>query len=145
VIVNNASFDITTLKNGLPNSFTSYENNFEMQGLSIDQDAEKLVSVKSFAMAIRNYENFIKDSIYRLQFDSIVFKDNHISLSNFIFNKLDHGRIINTFNIPHFYLEGLSWDELVFEKRLTADRAIMLNPYISYSISKKKRGKKPRR
>lgn len=144
VIVNNASFDITTIKNGHPNSFTSHGNNFEMQGLSIDHDAEKLVTVKSFAMAIRNYENFIKDSIYRVQFDSIVFKDNHISLSNFIFNKLDNDRIINTFNIPHFYLEGLSWDELVFEKRLKADHAIMLNPYISYTVSKKQKVKKRR-
>jgi hypothetical protein len=145
VIVNNASFDITTIKNGHPNSFTSNNNNFEMQGLSIDHDAEKLVTVKSFAMAIRNYENFIKDSIYRMQFDSIVFKDNHISLSNFLFNKLDHGRIINTFNIPHFYLEGLSWDELVFEKRLKADQAIMLNPSISYTVSKKQKGTRGRK
>lgn len=142
VIVNNASFDITTIKNGHPNSFTSHENNFEMQGLSIDHDAEKLVKVKNFAMAIRNYENFIKDSSYRVQFDSILFKDNHISLSNFLFHKLDKGKIINTFNIPQFYLGGLSWDDLVFEKRLVAERATMLNPYISYTASQKKRSGK---
>jgi hypothetical protein len=72
VIVSNASFDISTVKNGHPNSFTSDGNNFEMNGLAINQDAPKLIHVKSFAMAIRNYENFIKDSSYSVRFDIIL-------------------------------------------------------------------------
>ncbi|HMU47043.1 MAG TPA: hypothetical protein PKC72_11785 [Chitinophagaceae bacterium] len=144
VIVKNASFDIETVKNDIPNSFTSDKNDFEMQGLSINQKAEKPVTVKGFVMAIRNYENFIKDSSYRVQFDSVVFREDKIYLSNFLFNKLDNGRVINTFSIPQFYLGGLSWDELVFNNKLSADQATLFNPQITYYVSNKTK-KKPQK
>jgi len=144
VVVSNAAFNIKTIKNGVPSSFTFSENSFEMQGLSVDQEAPKPIKVKSFAMAIRNYENFIKDSSYSVKFDSVLFKDDHITLSNFLFNKLDHGRILNTFSIPKFTLRSLSWDELVFERQLKAEQAVMYNPHISYTArnnQSKKSGK----
>ncbi|MEO7984778.1 MAG: hypothetical protein ABI688_11925, partial [Bacteroidota bacterium] len=130
VVVNNADFNIKTVKNGVPSSYTFSKNNFEMQGLSVDQEAPKSVKVKSFVMAIRNYENFIKDSSYSVKFDSVIFKGDHITLSNFLFNKLDNGKVLNTFSIPQFDLLGLSWDDLVFEKKLRAEQAIMFNPHI---------------
>ena len=144
VVVSNADFNIKTVKNGVPSSFTFSNNNFEMQGLGVDQDAPKPITVKSFAMAIRNYENFIKDSSYSVKFDSVLFKDDKIILSNFLFNKLDHGKILNTFSVPQFNLVGLSWDELVFDKKLRADQATMFNPYISFTVApwrNKKQGK----
>ncbi len=146
VIVNNASFDIATTRNGNPNSFTSHGNNFEMQGLSVNQDAEKPIKVQGFVMAIRNYENFIKDSIYRVQFDSVLFRNDRIYLSNFLFNKFDsRGGIINTFSIPQFYLGGLNWDDLVFDKKLKAERATLYDPYIDYTVSEKTRRKQGHR
>ena len=57
-----------------------------MQGLSVNQTNERPIRVKRFAMAIRNYENFMKDSSYSIQFDSILFNDNHINLSKFSFS-----------------------------------------------------------
>lgn len=141
VVVSNADFNIKTVKNGVPNTFTFSNNNFEMQGLRVEQDAPKPLKVKSFAMAIRNYENFIKDSSYSIKFDSVLLKNDHITLSNFLFNKLDQGKILNTFSVPQFNLRGLSWDELVFERKLRAEQAIMFNPYISYSILNKHNNK----
>ena len=135
VVVSNADFNIKTVKSDKPSSYTFSNNNFEMQGLSVNQDARKPVKVKSFAMAIRNYENFIKDSSYSIQFDSVHFKNNRITLSNFIFNKLENGKILNTFSIPQFNLQGLSWDDLVFEKKLKAEQAIMFSPHINYTTS----------
>jgi hypothetical protein len=135
LIVSNADFNIKTEKNGNPSSFTFSRNNFEMQGLSIDQEASKPIKVKNFTMAIRNYENFIKDSSYSVKFDSILFRDDRIYLSNFLFNKLDNGRILNTFRVPRLYLSGLSWDDLVFEKRIQAEQATLFNPYINYTVS----------
>jgi hypothetical protein len=135
VIVTNADFNINTIKDGNPSSFTFSNNNFEIKGLQIDQSAPRALQVKSFAMAIRNYENFIKDSTYSIRFDSIVFKNDQITLSNFLFNTLEAGKIKNTFSIPQFNLQGLSWDELVFEKRLKAEQAIMFSPLISYTTS----------
>lgn len=135
VIVNDGSFDITTTKNGVPSSFTSNGNNFEMQGLNINHNTDKPIRIETFRMAIRNYENFIKDSSYRVQFDSILFSDNRIYLSDFLFSTLQNGEIINTFRIPQFYLGGLSWDDLVFDKKLRAEQATLFNPFIKYDLS----------
>ena len=139
VVVSNADFNIETLRDGIPNSFTFSNNNFEMQGLTIDQNAAKSLKVDRFAMAIRNYENFIKDSTYSIKFDSVIFKDDRISLSNFLFEKLNKGKAINSFSIPQFYLGGLSWDDLVFERKLKADQATMFYPNIIYTVNPDKR------
>lgn len=135
VVVENADFNIRVTKDGDPSSYTFTQNSFEMQGLSIDQGAEKPIAVKRFDMAIRNYENFIKDSSYSIRFDSVLLRDDRITLSDFHFNKLDRGRILNTFRVPRFTLEGLSWDDLLFEKKLKARSAVMLSPEIDYTPS----------
>lgn len=137
VVVSNADFNINTIKDGVPTSYSFTRNNFDMEGLNIDQDARTPIKVRSFAMAIRNYENFIKDSSYSVQFDSVLFRDDRIHLSNFVFHKLDRGRVVNTFNIPQFYLGGLSWDALVFERKLKADQATLFSPRIDYTVSEK--------
>ena len=133
VIVNNASFDIRTQRNGIPNSFVSNNNSFEMQGLRIDKEAERPLRVKKFDMAIRNYENFLKDSTYEMQFDSVHFSDDKILLSDFSFRKVNKGRTINSFKVPRFEMSGLSWDELLFEQKLIAKRATLYHPVIKYT------------
>lgn len=139
VIVQNADFNIKTIKNEVPSSFTFSNNNFEMQGLIVNQQAPKPITVKSFVMAIRNYENFIKDSTYTIKFDSVLFRDDRITLSNFLFTKQEGSKIVNTFRIPQFNLQGLSWDDLVFENKLKADQATMFYPNINYAVSNKKK------
>lgn len=141
VVVSNADINIETTKNGIPSSFTFTENNFEMEGLTVDQGAAKPIKVERFAMAIRNYENFLKDSTYNIKFDSILFKDDRISLSNFHFEKYINGKPINRFIIPQFYLGGLSWDDLVFENKLKAEQAILFNPDIHYTVNTAKQKK----
>lgn len=142
VVVANADFNIQTIKNGIPNSFVFSKNNFEMEGLSINKNAEKPLRVKSFTMAIRNYENFIKDSAYSIQFDSILFRNDKLILSRFLFNKLNNGKILNTFSIPQFNLSGLSWNDLVFDRIFKADAATMYKPYIRYSTLPEKKKRK---
>lgn len=142
VVVVNADFNILTIKDGVPNSFVFSNNNFEMDGLRINKNAEKPLKVKSLTMAIRNYENFINDSTYSIQFDSILFRNDKLTLSRFLFNKLNKGKVLHTFSIPQFNLSGLSWDDLVFERTFKADAATMYQPYIRYSAlpeGKKKR------
>src|SRR5690606_33223047 len=68
VIVQNGAFDINTIRDGEPSSFTSTNNNFELQGLRIQERSPRPLTVRSFAMAIRNYENFLGDSTYAMQF-----------------------------------------------------------------------------
>ncbi|MEZ5035195.1 MAG: hypothetical protein R2796_09425 [Chitinophagaceae bacterium] len=112
VVVENADFNIITIKDKKPSSFRFSNNNFEMNGLKVNQDAKKPIEVDRFAMAIRHYENFIKDSSYSIKFDSILFRDDRISLSNFLFKKLEHGKTVNTFSIPQFFwvaYPGMHW------------------------------------
>ena len=120
VVVEDGSFDINTMREGRPSSFTSYHNNFEMQGLRIRKNDPRPLTVERFAMAIRNFENFLRDSTYAIQFDSILFRDNRISLSNFSYAESKAGKVENYIEMPQFELHGLSWDELVFQQQLKA-------------------------
>ena len=133
VVVNNASFDINTVRNGHPNSFSSENNNFEIQGLSIDKKLERPLKVKKFAMAIRNYENFLRDSTYEMQFDSVLFADDKIFLNDFTFKKFVNGKATTRLKIPRFQMTGLSWDDLLFEQKLTAYQATLYDPEILFT------------
>lgn len=138
VVVQNGSFDINTVRNGRPSSFTSDNNNFELQGLRIRKEGPRPLTVKSFSMAIRNYENFLGDSSYAMQFDSIRLINNSILLNNFSLKQIRNGDTVNSFKMPQFELRGLSWDDLVFEQKLAADRATLYRPTISYTVPSKK-------
>jgi hypothetical protein len=142
VIVQNGSFDINTLREGRPSSFRSDHNNFEIQGLRIQQNSPNPLTIKSFAMAIRNYENFLRDSTYAMQFDSIILINNSIYLSNFSIRQLQGEIIINSFRMPQFELRGLSWDDLIFDRKLTADRATLYQPVIDYTVKQNKNAKR---
>lgn len=138
--VKNALLDITTYRNDQPSSFTSANNNFEMEGLTIDRSLLQPVSLRSFSMAIRNYENFLKDSSYFLRFDSILLRENRILLSNFSVNTdpfIDSRNI----QVQQFALSGLSWPELLFNRKVKAAKAILYNPVIDYTEANSKKNK----
>ncbi|MGZ8510097.1 MAG: hypothetical protein ACXWWA_06950 [Chitinophagaceae bacterium] len=139
VVVENGSFDVNTMREGRPSSFTSDHNNFELQGLQIKKDGSKPLTVEKFVMAIRNYENFLRDSSYSIQFDSVLFNNNRISLSNFTYQELQNNKVTNSLRMPQFELQGLSWDELVFEQKLKARSVTLYRPVIDYRIMKNKR------
>jgi len=141
VVVENGSFDINTMREGRPSSFTSDHNNFELQGLRIKKDEPKPLTVEKFVMAIRNYENFLRDSSYSIRFDSILLYNNRISLSNFSYQELQNNKPINSLRMPQFELQGLSWDELVFEQKLKAQKVTLYRPVIDYTIADNKRYK----
>jgi len=138
VIVQDGSFDINTMREGRPSSFTSEHNSFEMTGLRIRQNAERPLTVDGFKMGIRNFENFLRDSSYAIQFDSILFNNNRISLSNFSYQELENNRPVNTLIMPQFELQGLSWDNLVLEQQLKAERVSLFRPTIRYHLGRKK-------
>lgn len=139
VVVENGSFDINTMREGRLSSFTSDHNNFELQGLEIKKDGPKPLTVEKFVMAIRNYENFLRDSSYSIQFDSVHFYNNRISLSNFVYQELQNNKPTNSLRMPQFELQGLSWDDLVFQQKLKAKAVTLYRPVIDYRIMQNKR------
>ena len=145
VVVNNASFNINTLRDDKVNTFSSENNNFEMKGLSIDKGAEKPLKVEKFSMAIRNYKTFLRDSTYEMRFDSVLFDDDRIFLSNYMFTQERNGKMVKRFMVPRFQLTGLSWDELLFENKLKAQQAVLYDPVIFYSENNRASGKSANR
>jgi len=141
VVVENGSFDINTLREGRPSSFTSDHNNFELQGFEVKKNGPRALTVEKFIMAIRNYENFLRDSAYSIQFDSILINNNRISLSNFTYKELEDGKTSNNVSMPQFELQGLSWDNLVFDQQLKAERVTLYSPVINYSVARNRRFK----
>jgi len=139
--VKNASINFASYVNGKPNAFTSDKNNFEMNGLSIDHKAARTVSLQGFSMAIRNYENFIADSSYFLRFDSILLRNNKILLSSLSINT-EPGVDNRNIKVNQFELSGLSWAELLFDKRIKAREATLYNPVIDYKPLKATKQKK---
>jgi hypothetical protein len=139
--VKNATVNITTHRNDISSSFTSDKNNFEMKGLLIDHSRAEPVSLESFDMAIRNYETFLKDSSYFLRFDSIRLRERKILLSNFSINTEPYKDIKNV-KVQQFVLSGLSWADLLFDRKIVAEQATLYRPDIDYvqtKIDKKKR------
>ncbi len=142
--VKNAEVNITTNRNDKSTSFTSEKNNFEMTGLRIDHSLPQPISLQSFDMAIRNYENFVKDSSYFLRFDSIRLRENRILLSNFSINTEPYKDKRNI-QVRQFILSELSWADLLFDQKVIAKQALLIRPVIDYypSATVKPKSKNP--
>src|SRR6187401_1136938 len=142
--VRNAEVNITTNRNDKSTSFTSEKNNFEMTGLRIDHSLPQPISLESFDMAIRNYENFVKDSSYFLRFDSIRLRENRILLSNFSINTEPYKDKRNI-QVRQFILSELSWADLLFDQKVIARQALLIRPVIDYypSATEKPKSKNP--
>lgn len=129
--VKNATVDILTNREDKTTSFTSEKNNFEMTGLTIDHSQKQPIALQGFDMAIRNYENFVKDSSYFLRFDSIQLRENRILLSNFSVNTEPYKDKRNI-QVRQFILSGLSWADLLFDRQVIAKQATLIRPVIDY-------------
>src|SRR6187200_971797 len=142
--VKNAEVSITTNRNDKSTSFASEKNNFEMRGITIDHSQPRPISLQSFDMAIRNYENFVKDSSYFLRFDSIRLRENKILLSNFSVNTEPYKDKRNI-QVRQFILSELSWADLLFDQRVIARQALLIRPVIDYypSAEEKPKSKNP--
>lgn len=142
--VRNAEVNITTTRNDKSTSFTSEKNNFEMTGLRIDHSLPQPISLESFDMAIRNYENFVKDSSYFLRFDSIRLRENRILLSNFSINTEPYKDKRNI-QVRQFVLSELSWADLLFDQKIIARQATLIRPVIDYypSAAEKPKSRNP--
>lgn len=139
VVVKNADININTIKRGRANTFSSIDNNFELQGLRVRQNYEKPVSVERMLMTLHDYETKLQDGRYAIAFDSVKFEDDAISLVDFSFKEFGRGGgIVNNLKMPRFELRGLSWESLLYDNVFKAGSAQFYEPQISVSAAKKK-------
>lgn len=131
----NAAIDIVTTKKDHSTTFTSENDNIEISGLHISSDSSDPLVVKSFAMAIRDYETLSRDSTLAFRFDSVKFNNNKVVLSNFTVKTQPGRRSLDaerSYSIPRLELSNLSWDELLFNRNIKASRAIAYYPVLNY-------------
>lgn len=142
VVVQNAGFHIRTnnTDKDRESSFNFTDNSFELHRLRVDQHDPRPLTVDSVDFAIRNFENFIRDSTYQLRFDSVRIRKDRIYLDHFVFTKREKGQLIHRFLIPRFELTGLSWDDLLFNKQLKARAAHLYQPDIRYNAAEASTG-----
>lgn len=142
VVVQNAGFHIRTnnTEKDRESSFNFTDNSFELHRLRVDQHDPRPLTVDSVDFAIRNFENFIRDSTYQLRFDSVRIRKDRIYLDRFVFTKKENGQLIHRFLIPRFELTGLSWDDLLFNKQLKARSAHLYQPDIRYNAAEMNTG-----
>ncbi|ANH79929.1 hypothetical protein A8C56_02105 [Niabella ginsenosidivorans] len=141
VVVQNAFIKVNTINKGKINSFTSKDNDFELQGFQIRQNYEQPVRVEKFLMTLHNYQTSLQDGRYTTSFDSVQFLDDAIYLTKFRLQEFRKGKVINDLQMPRFELKGLSWEALLYQNKLNASSATFMNPDITYSVAPKKNKK----
>ena len=143
--VQNANVSIITQRDGITNTYTSENDNFHMVNLTVNSDSVRPVHVDEFAMTLRNYETYSRDSSRTYRFDSIRFENNKIRLSNFTVRTIPGRRKGSQLNytVPAFELSDLSWEDLFFDQDFRAAKATLIGPSINYQIvAGKKKAKK---
>lgn len=134
--VENAVVNIVANRGDTTTTFRSNNDNFKMYGLRINNDSAQPVHVDEFAMILRKYETYSRDSSTLYRFDSLRFTNNKVRLSNFSIQSIAPATARGSiyYSIPAFELSGLSWEDLLFDRYISADRAILYNPEIQYSM-----------
>lgn len=137
--VKNAQVHVITTKNNQTNNFTTKRNNFELFNVQVDTRAEHPISVERFLMAIRYYEGYGQDSAYRIRFDSINFTNDKIQLNNFSITTAPNAsvNVRRDYHMPLFELQGFSWPDLIFNRHLKAQQAILHEPVLNYTRVRK--------
>lgn len=141
VVVKNADIHINTIKGGKTNTFSSQNNDFELQGLLVRQNYERPINVTKFVMSLHNYETALQNGRYAIAFDSVLFHDNAINLNRFSFKEFSKGNTIKSISMPAFELRGLSWESLLYDNIFNARDAVFYKPVIHYTVIKKTPGK----
>ncbi|MES1221717.1 MAG: hypothetical protein ABUT20_39835, partial [Bacteroidota bacterium] len=133
--IRNADIHVVTTRNDHTTTFTSQNDNIEITGLHINSDSTDPLVVKSFEMAIRDYETLSRDSTLAFRFDSVKFNNSKVVLSNFTVKTLA-GKIPpdveRSYTIPMLELNNLSWDELLFNRNIKASKAVLYYPIVHY-------------
>ncbi len=129
--VQNADIDIRVKRGENFTSYTSKKSNFNLHQLLIVEDPDIPIQLERFDFAIRNYIGYSPDSIYAIKFDSILLVKNKVSLSNFSIaptgNNSPEWKEVKT---RAFQLEDITWEDLIYNNRIVAERAILVQPEV---------------
>jgi hypothetical protein len=130
--IKNIRSSIVSITNGKPVSFSTKGDDFALRDVKIDRNSPEPVSIGGFDMAIRGYSGLTKDSAYTFAFDSIRIINSRVLLNNLSITSSAKAEVQRHHELPLFELDNLSWEELIFNRRIKAQQAILYNPVIHY-------------
>jgi hypothetical protein len=129
--VQNADIDIKVKRGESFTTYTSKKSNFNLHQLLIVEDPKIPIQLERFDFAIRNYIGYSPDSTYAIRFDSILLVKNKVSLSNFSIaptgNNAPDWKEVKT---RAFQLEDITWQDLIYNNRIVAERAVLVQPEV---------------
>ena len=120
--------------------YNSNKDNFEMRGFRIAPDSSEPATIKRFEMTLRDYHLYNGDSSTAFAFDSLQLLNNKIALNNFsASSRSSRNKIRNGINIkvPYFQLTQLDWYQMIFDQKLVATEATLINPVIFFKHNEK--------
>lgn len=135
----NSTIDITTRNKDKVTPFHSSGNDFEAIGIRIDSGAAAPIDIQKVSFAIKNYTATTADSLYHINFDSVVFANRSINLINFRISPSPENRspAKKWLTVPNFQLRNISVDHLLGQKQLKAEELLLENAQIINYFSQK--------
>lgn len=143
----NSTIDITTRNKDKITPFHSSGNDFEIIGIRIDSAAARPVDIEKVSFAIKHYTASSSDSMYNVNFDSVVFANRSINLINFRISPSDKNRspAKKWLKVPNFQLKNISVNHLMSQKKLKATELLLEEAEIvNYFSPKVKKNERPK-
>ena len=137
----NARIDMQTRSNNKIMSYRSPKNDFIMKDVTIINDPAIPINFGSLYFGLSAYTAYVADSNYSVKFDSIIFRDRTINLANFTISPTAKNKDISTrknLKMQALEIEGISWLDMIFNRKLVADEVSLVRPEITLNLQGKK-------
>jgi hypothetical protein len=136
--VKNADISITMKKENTIRTFQAVNNSFSFSDIALRQNEEDPVYIGHINLSIRNYLTYSTDSAYCMQFDSISFLNNKVRISNLALSSYSTAikKRTTSVKIPFVEMSNVEWAELLFNKRIVANKAVLFSPQIDIESDK---------
>jgi hypothetical protein len=131
--VKNARLQISTEKNNKTTVFKSEHANFSISELQVSRQRNVPIQIGQFNIEVLDYTHYSPDSLYVVKFDRVSIKDKKIQLINFRINSApsNHDPFNRVIKMQAFELDYIDWPVLIYEKRIIAGHASLINPEIT--------------
>jgi hypothetical protein len=131
--VTNASINLTLTRNGKKSRYQSSGSDFTIDECSIPPVDSGSLRIARFDFEIRNYTGYSADSMYAIRFDSIQLRDKTLVLNRFSVRATSRNREADwrEITMKAFELKNIFWPALLFEDRIQANTASLVEPSIS--------------
>ena len=147
ISVKQAGIEISASRNGRKSKYQSAGSDFTIDTLVIPPQAQQPLKIGRFDFEIRNYVGYSSDSLYAIRFDSVQLRDRTVSLGRFNVRSTtkNAGSAWKEIRMKAFELQGIYWPALIFDNRVQAMTATLVEPSIRLDATPPEGGRKKNR